>query len=86
MWDILEYFLCCCDWNICSIIYLGCVGILLHICLFWEVHFTAVIMPKNLGLTGTNFITVFFFFTKTVEFYFAESCLSAVHNAEFARG
>jgi hypothetical protein len=32
MLDILEYFLCCCDWNICYIIYLDCVGILFHIC------------------------------------------------------
>jgi len=32
----------------------------LHIYLFWEVHFTAVIMPKNLGLVGTNFIDVIF--------------------------
>jgi len=56
--------------------------IILHIYLFWEVHFTAVIMPK---LTGTNFIGVIFFFCKMVEFSFAESYLPAVHNAEFAR-
>jgi hypothetical protein len=31
MLDILEYFLYCCDWNIFYIIYLDCVGILLHI-------------------------------------------------------
>jgi len=65
---------------------LDCVGILLHICLFWEVHFTAVIMPKILGLIGTHFIGVIFFFGKMVKFSFAESCQPVVHNAEFAKG
>jgi hypothetical protein len=75
--------------EICYIFYLDCVGILLHICLFWKVHFTAVIMPKILGLIGTHFIGViffFFFFGKIVEFSFAESCQLVVHNAEFAKG
>jgi hypothetical protein len=83
MLDILKYFLCHCDWNICYIIYLDCLTILLHICLFWEVHFTTVIMPKKFGLTGTNIIGVifYFFFGKMVEFSFA-----AIHNTKFIRG
>jgi hypothetical protein len=86
MLDILECFLCYCDWNICYIIYLDCVGILLHICLFWEVHFSAIIMSKFWGLIETNFIGVIFFFGKMVEFSFVESCFLAGHNIEFARG
>jgi hypothetical protein len=62
--------------EICYIFYLDCVGILLHICLFWKVHFTAVIMPKILGLIGTHFIGViffFFFFFKNILILFSVS-------------
>jgi hypothetical protein len=52
--------------------------------IFEKVHFTVVIMPIFLGLTGTNFIGViylFLFFGKMVEYSFAESCLLAVLSA-----
>jgi hypothetical protein len=43
------FFLCCCGWNICYIIFVDCVENTHYVFNFLESPFSVVIMPKFLG-------------------------------------
>jgi hypothetical protein len=57
---------------------------ILLVCNFWEVQFTAVMMPIFFELTEPNIFGVIF--GKKFWLFFAKSCLLAALSIEFDRG
>lgn len=58
--------------------------VIFHVCNFWKVPFTTVIMPDFLCALTRIFLLDYYWQILLVSF--AESCLQVVHNAEFDRG
>jgi hypothetical protein len=63
---------------------IGLCWIILLVCNFWKVHFTAVIMPDFFLLVEPNIFEVIF--GKCFWLFFVESCLLAALSTESNRG